>query len=65
MSLPGHAGGFDAGTPTADDRADAGRRSQIEGLRLARGLLDQYEALWRGRVERMTDLITSSKEIDA
>jgi DNA-binding transcriptional ArsR family regulator len=40
-------------------------RTNIEGLRLARGLLDQYEALWRGRVERMTDLITSSKEIDA
>jgi DNA-binding transcriptional ArsR family regulator len=40
-------------------------RTNIEGLRLARGLLDQYEALWRGRVERMADLITSSKEIDA
>ncbi len=40
-------------------------RTNIEGLRIARGLLDQYEALWRGRVERMTDLITSSKEIDA
>jgi DNA-binding transcriptional ArsR family regulator len=40
-------------------------RTNIEGLRLARGLLDQYETLWRGRVERMTDLITSSKEIDA
>jgi len=40
-------------------------RTNIEGLRLARGLLDQYEALWRGRVERMTDLITRSKETDA
>jgi DNA-binding transcriptional ArsR family regulator len=41
-------------------------RTNIEGLRLARGLLDQYESLWRGRVERMTDLITSSsKETDA
>ena len=40
-------------------------RTNVEGLRLARSLLDQYEALWRGRVERMTDLITSSKEIDA
>ena len=38
-------------------------RTNIEGLRLARGLLDQYEVLWRGRVDRMTDLITSSKEI--
>ena len=37
-------------------------RTNIEGLRLARGLLDQYEALWRGRIDRMTDLIASSKE---
>ena len=40
-------------------------RTNIEGLRLARGLLDQYEALWRGRIDRMTDLITRSKETDA
>jgi DNA-binding transcriptional ArsR family regulator len=32
-------------------------RTEIERLRLARGLLDRYEALWRGRVERMNDLI--------
>jgi len=38
-------------------------RTDIEGLRLARSLLDQYEALWRGRIDRMTDLISSSKEI--
>jgi DNA-binding transcriptional ArsR family regulator len=38
-------------------------RTDIEGLRLARGLLDQYEALWRGRIDRMTDLIAASKEI--
>ncbi len=31
--------------------------TNVEGLRLARGLLDEYEALWRGRIERMTDLI--------
>ena len=36
----------------------------MEALRLARGLLDEYEALWRGRIDRMTDLITRSKEID-
>jgi DNA-binding transcriptional ArsR family regulator len=40
-------------------------RTNIEGLRLARGLLDQYEALWRGRIDRMTDLIASSKEARA
>ena len=37
-------------------------RTNIEGLRLARGLLDEYEALWRGRIDRMTDLIAASKE---
>lgn len=36
-------------------------RTNIEGLRLARGLLDQYEALWRGRIDRMTDLIASTE----
>ncbi len=40
-------------------------RTNIEGLRVARGLLDQYEALWRGRVERMTALITRTEETDA
>src|SRR4051794_31319289 len=38
-------------------------RTDIEGLRLARGLLDQYEALWRGRIDRMTDLIAADREI--
>ena len=33
-----------------------------EGLRLARGLLDHYEALWRGRIDRMTELIASTEE---
>ena len=37
-------------------------RTNIDGLRLARGLLDQYEVLWRGRVDRMTDLITRTEE---
>jgi len=37
-------------------------RTNIEALRMARGLLDQYEAMWRGRIDRMTDLIASSKE---
>jgi DNA-binding transcriptional ArsR family regulator len=39
--------------------------TSIEGLRLARGLLDEYEALWRGRIDRMTDLIAYSKETEA
>ena len=40
-------------------------RTNIDGLRLARSLLDQYEALWHGRIERMTDLINSSEETKA
>ena len=32
-------------------------RTNPEGLRVARRLLDQYEELWRGRVDRMTELI--------
>ena len=33
-------------------------RTNVEGLRVARRLLDQYEELWRGRIDRMTQLIT-------
>jgi DNA-binding transcriptional ArsR family regulator len=40
-------------------------RTNIEALRHARGLLDQYEALWRGRIDRMTDLISATKEARA
>ena len=40
-------------------------RTNMEALQLARGLLDRYEALWRGRIERMTNLIDDSEEIDA
>ena len=39
-------------------------RTNLEGLRVARLLLDRYEELWRGRVDRMADLIANdpSKE---
>jgi DNA-binding transcriptional ArsR family regulator len=37
-------------------------RTEMEALRLARSLLDQYEVMWRGRIDRMTDLIAASKE---
>jgi DNA-binding transcriptional ArsR family regulator len=37
-------------------------RTHLDGLRVARALLDRYEDLWRGRVDRMTDLITDRKE---
>jgi DNA-binding transcriptional ArsR family regulator len=33
-------------------------RTDLERLRIARRLLDQYEELWRGRVARMTALVT-------
>ena len=40
-------------------------RTNVEGLRLTRRLLDQYEELWRGRVDRMTELVAESlKETD-
>ena len=34
-------------------------RANVEGLRFARRLLDQYEELWRGRIERMTALVST------
>jgi DNA-binding transcriptional ArsR family regulator len=37
-------------------------RTNLDGLRAVRRLLDEYEALWRGRIARMTDLISSSEE---
>src|SRR5512145_958892 len=39
-------------------------RANVEGLRVARRLLDQYEELWRGRIGRMTALIADEKEPD-
>jgi DNA-binding transcriptional ArsR family regulator len=39
-------------------------RTNLEGLRTARSLLDRYEELWRERVERMGQLIDDSpKEV--
>jgi len=34
-------------------------RANLEGLRVARRLLDQYEELWRGRIGRMTELVAA------
>ena len=40
-------------------------RTNLEGLLLARRLLDQYEELWRGRIDRMAELVTDEpKERD-
>jgi DNA-binding transcriptional ArsR family regulator len=38
-------------------------RTNLEGLRMARRLLDQYEELWRGRMDRITALIAEGKEL--
>jgi DNA-binding transcriptional ArsR family regulator len=39
-------------------------RASLDGIRVARRLLDQYEELWRGRIDRMTELVADTKEID-
>src|SRR5438270_6182335 len=39
-------------------------RTDLQALLVARRLLDQYEELWRGRIDRMTELITDTKEKD-
>jgi len=39
-------------------------RTNREALRVARRLLDQYEDLWRGRVDRMEALVMESEEVD-
>jgi DNA-binding transcriptional ArsR family regulator len=39
-------------------------RTNLAGLLVARRLLDRYEELWRGRIDRMTELVTTDpKEI--
>jgi DNA-binding transcriptional ArsR family regulator len=40
-------------------------RTNVRGLAVARRLLDRYEELWRGRVDRMTALVSETKETDA
>jgi len=37
-------------------------QANLEGLRVARRLLDQYEDLWRGRLDRMAELVTEAME---
>ena len=36
-------------------------RTNVEGLRVARRLLDRYEELWRGRIARMTELVSDTE----
>jgi len=40
-------------------------RTDIDGFQVARRLLDQYEELWRGRIDRITTLINDTRETDA
>jgi DNA-binding transcriptional ArsR family regulator len=40
-------------------------RSNLDGLLAARRLLDRYEELWRGRIDRMAAVLAgNTKEID-
>ena len=39
-------------------------RTNLERLHVVRRLLDQYEELWRGRIDRMTELISDPEETD-
>jgi DNA-binding transcriptional ArsR family regulator len=39
-------------------------RTNLEGLLVTRSLLDRYQELWQGRIDRMTDLVTDTKEKD-
>ena len=55
-------GSFDSLSPAEFERQFPDiRRAIAATLRL----LEQYEVLWRGRIDRMTDLIMSSKETQA
>ena len=40
-------------------------RTRAEGLRVAQDLLDRYQDLWRGRIDRMTQIINDTQETDA
>jgi DNA-binding transcriptional ArsR family regulator len=39
-------------------------RTNAAGLAVARRLLDRYEELWRARIDRMADLVATTKEAD-
>jgi DNA-binding transcriptional ArsR family regulator len=39
-------------------------RTNVEGLRRTRRLLDRYEELWFGRLDRMDALIADEKEVN-
>src|SRR3954451_9301044 len=40
-------------------------RTQQSGLMVAQRLLDDYEELWRGRIDRMTEILSEPKETNS
>ena len=40
-------------------------RTNLDALLVARRLLDEYEVLWRGRIDRMTELVSDTKRRDS
>ena len=40
-------------------------RTSVERIRVAQDLLNRYQELWRGRFDRMTELINQTKETDS
>lgn len=40
-------------------------RTQESGLLVAQRLLNEYEVLWRGRIDRMTDILKEPKEANS
>jgi DNA-binding transcriptional ArsR family regulator len=40
-------------------------RTNRESLRIARGLLDRYEDLWRARMDRMEELMREPRETES
>jgi DNA-binding transcriptional ArsR family regulator len=39
-------------------------RANLEGVLTVRRLLEQYEALWRGRIDRMADLLATETAVE-
>jgi DNA-binding transcriptional ArsR family regulator len=39
-------------------------RANLEGVLIVRRLLEQYEALWRGRIDRMADLLATETAVE-
>ena len=39
-------------------------RTNLYGVRVAQRLLERYEQMWAERIDRMTELITETKETD-